>query len=314
MSTNAKMMVGVAATVSLLGILYYAMAKPEAPAPAPARAAPNYFAFVHSMEGTRPDGDIKLAAGDQLVVDAELGHLFDYYLAGLGEKSLDAITAEIEKELERRLKPAPAAAAKRLLANYLNYRRALVDIEGDLPKTLNMAQAARSRLEAMQQLRQNYFTAAEIAGLFGFSDAYDGDAVARLDISQDKNLSAEQKLQKLAALDKAMPAALRAERDAPGRVMRIEESVAQLRAQGAGDNQIYSMRAAALSPDAAARLADLDRDEASWKARILAYVAERNKLLAEPEGQDASVRQSALQQLRDANFKPDEQKRLGAYE
>lgn len=39
------------------------------------------------MEGTRPDGDVKTLAGEQLVVDAELGHLFDYYLAGLGEKT-----------------------------------------------------------------------------------------------------------------------------------------------------------------------------------------------------------------------------------
>ena len=71
------------------------------------------------MESTRPDGNVTVAAGDALVVDAELGHLFDYYLAGLGEKPLAAIRSQIELELDRRLAPAPAREAKRLLGAYL---------------------------------------------------------------------------------------------------------------------------------------------------------------------------------------------------
>ncbi|HAT31265.1 MAG TPA: lipase chaperone, partial [Janthinobacterium sp.] len=280
-----------------------------------AHAEPNYFAFVRSMEGTKPDGDIKTAPGDQLVVDAELGHLFDYYLAGLGEKDLAAIKAEIERELDRRLKPVPAAAAKRLLASYLAYKRALVDIERDLPMNTDLAQSARNRLEAMQTLRQRYFTAAESAGLFGATDANDLDTVERLEIGADKSLNAEQKRQKLAALDEKMPAALRAERDAPSQVIRLEDAVQKMRQGGAADDEVYRMRAAALSPEAAGRLAELDRDEADWKARIQRYQGERGKLLAAPAGPDGDAgRQAALQQLRDAQFKPEEQKRLGAYE
>ncbi|UUZ46575.1 hypothetical protein LP420_21840 [Massilia sp. B-10] len=37
---------------------------------------------------------------------------------------MQAIRAEIERELDRRLKPGPAAKAKRLLASYLDYKRA----------------------------------------------------------------------------------------------------------------------------------------------------------------------------------------------
>jgi lipase chaperone LimK len=48
-------------------------------------------------------------ANDQLEVNAELAYLFDYYLAGLGERPLDAIRTQIIRELERRLRPAPAA-------------------------------------------------------------------------------------------------------------------------------------------------------------------------------------------------------------
>ncbi|WP_317205604.1 lipase secretion chaperone [Janthinobacterium sp.] len=305
MKTNAKLL-GFGAGALALGALYFSLNRPDAPAPAARREA-DYFAFVPSMAGTRPDGDIKLDGGEQLRVDAELGHLFDYYLAGLGEKSLEAITSEIERELERRLTAAPAAAAKRLLARYLAYKRALAGIEPGLPPTRDLAQAARARLSAMQALRLQHFSAAESAGLFGFSDAYDADAIARIEIEQDSALDAAQKRQKLAALDARLPAALREERAAPRRVLDIEEAARKMRADGAGDNAVYAMRAGALSAGAAARLADLDREEAAWKGRIDAYLAERAKLAATAPPQE-------LQALRDARFKPEEQKRLPAYE
>ena len=288
------------------GLLYLAFAPHEAELAAPPRVSSDPFAFVQSMEGTRPDGDVKQSADGQLVVDAELGHLFDYYLAGLGEKDLGAIRAEIERELERRLKPGPAAQAKRLLASYLDYKRALAGLEHSLKPGADLGASARARLDGMRKLRLNFFTASEIAGLFGFSDAYDLDALARVDISQDQKLSAAQRADKLAALDKKLSPAMREERDAPTRVIRTEESVQKMREQGASDDQVYRVRAAAFSTEAASRLADLDREEAAWKGRIKQYLAERTSV---PAGADALV-----QQLRDKYFSADEQRRLGAYE
>lgn len=288
------------------GLVYYAYSTPEIAAlPAPPPAS-DPFAFVRSMEGTTPDGDVKQSAEGQLVVDAELGHLFDYYLAGLGEKDLNAIRAEIERELDRRLAPAPAAQAKRLLASYLDYKRALADAEKSLAPSADMAKAARARLQVKQQLRARYFSASEVAGLFGAGDAYDADALARLEIGQDSALTPAQQEEKLALRDKQMPAALREEREAPTKVIRMEESVQKLREQGAGDDEIYRLRAAVFSPEAANRLADLDREEAAWKGRIQAYLAQRANL-----GPGSEV---IAQQLRDQYFSAEEQRRLGAYE
>lgn len=304
MHAYAKMAgIGTLALALVLSALYFGSAAP--PVPAPSKAEPDLFAFVRSMQGTRPDGDIKTSTGAQLVVDAELGHLFDYYLAGLGEKDLAAIKAEIERELERRLAAAPAAQAKQLLAQYLAYKQALAGIETKLPKDASMAQSARARLQAMRQLRPDFFTPEQSAGLFGASDARDDDAIARLAIDADQTLDAAQKQARLAALDGQLTAAQRAERDAPTQVMRLEESVQQLRANGAGDNEVYRVRAAAISPEAAARLADVDREEAAWQGRISAYLAQRAAVTGDA---------ARLQQLRDSSFTPDEQRRLGAYE
>ena len=288
--------------------LYLALRPGEPPAPPPERAEPDLFAFVRSMEGTRPDGNVTVAAGDKLVVDAELGHLFDYYLAGLGEKPLAAIRSQIEAELDRRLAPVPAREAKRLLGAYLAYKQALLGAEQALPAQADTALAARARLHAMRALRGNYFTAEESAGLFGASDAYDDDAVARMTILGDTSLDEAQRQAQLTALDQKMPPTLRAARDAPLQVAQLDASVKALRAQGGGDNEVYRLRASTFTPAAAARLAELDREESQWQQRIIAYRAQKASL---PGGaQDAA----ALRQLRDASFTPDEQRRLGAYE
>jgi lipase chaperone LimK len=129
----------------------------------------------------------------------------------------------------------------------------------------------------MQQLRSAYFTPEEIAGLFSASDAYDLDAIARLEISSDASLTGAERKQKLAALDARLPQQTRAEREAPTRVLRLEEAVASARTQGADDNEVYRMRSAAISRPPP-RLADLDREEADWQRRISAYQSQRRQL------------------------------------
>jgi lipase chaperone LimK len=273
------------------------------PTAAAAPAAP----FVASMAGTRPDGRFA-GAGDTLRVDAELRHLFDYYLSALGEAELPAIRAGIEQELARRLKPAAAAEARRLLGQYLAYKRALAeadDGQGAPQPGASFAAAAARRLAAMQALRKRFFSPAEAAGLFGDIDARDQDAIARLALSDDKTLTSSQRQQRLAELDCRLPPALQEERVAPQRVLKLEEQVAAARAAGASEDDIFRLRAAAVDLPAASRLAQLDQEQAAWLRRIAAYRSESGRLGAHP---------AALQQLRDSLFTPGEQKRLGAYE
>jgi lipase chaperone LimK len=269
----------------------------------PATAPP----FVPSMAGTQPDGRLQAPGGD-LRIDAELRHLFDYYLSALGEAELPAIRAGIEQELSRRLKPAAAAQARRLLGQYLAYKRALSEVadgEGATAPRASLAAAARGRLLAMQSLRRRYFTPAESAGLFGDSDARDQDAIARLAAMDDKTLTPAQRQERLAEADRQLPPELREEREAPLRVLKLEQHVASARAAGASEDEIYRLRASAIDPQAANRLAQLDHEQAEWQRRIAAYRAASVNLAGN---------QAAIQQLRDRLFTPGEQKRLGAYE
>lgn len=309
MSTKAKWLGAAALGLALFaGCAWWMMGRTPAVPAAPVRTLPVMtwlLPFAPSMAGTRPDGAARQDDAQRLTVDAELAHLFDYYLAGLGERELAAIRSEIERELERRLSAAAAAEAKRLLARYLAYKAALVGLEATLPPVVGAAPAADQRLQAMRKLRRDYFSADEIAGLFGAADAYDDDAAARAALVADGSLDPAQRQQRLIALERQLPAGLRASRAAAGGVLALEASVQQLRAQGADDNEIYRTRALAFSPAAADRLAQVDREDADWQRRIALYRAGRARS-ADGGG--------AVQRLRDELFTPDEQRRLAAYE
>jgi len=293
---------------------------PQGSPPAVAGPASRSAPFVRSMQDTLPDGDLQTMQGGSstgatgALAYGELKRLFDYYLSAVGEQSIAAITQHIQSELERRLPAPQAAKAQRLLALYIAFKRELVRLESQPQLAGNGVQAARARLLAMQDLRSRFFNEEETQGMFGFDDAYDMDAIARLEISQNPALSAMQKQQQLAAVDAAMPANLRREREASTVVVRVEQQAQDLRAKGASEDDVYRMRAKEFDPQAAARLADVDREEAAWKARIARYQDERNKLLKAQANATESERQTVLAQLQQTYFTEAERPRLAAYE
>lgn len=277
-------------------------------------------AFVKSQEGTEPDGKLLAqgtagAVGDNTpLAYGELRRMFDYYLSAIGEQSLPVITQQIQTELNRRLSPPQAQKARRLLDLYLAFKRALVDLEARPGMAGNGVAGMRQRMLTQQDLRAQYFSAEELEGMFGFEDAMDADAIARLEVSQNPKLSAAQKKEQLAALDAALPAALRADRDATQAVGRMEQRAADMRAQGASDDEIFRMRAKAFDAPAASRLAELDREEAVWKQRIATYLEARDQLLRTQANASSSERQQALTSLQQSQFSEAEQRRLAAYE
>ena len=308
---KTRQLLASAAFIAAVFCLYIILKPADTPQPALAARDDNPFAFVKSMQGTQPDGTLS-TSGESVVADAELRHLFDYYLGAIGEKGLAQIRAEIELQLTHQLPPAALPGAKQLLERYIAYKTALLDLEKN-PLQPGNANPLRARLVAMRQVRERYFSPKEISGMWGADDAYDDDAVARWEIMQDPHLSAEEKRARLAKVDAAMPPALRAEREAPLKVAMEEDKAKQMRAAGAGEDEIYRMRAATFSPEAAARMAAVDQENTQWKNRISDYLDQRGKVLSDTTLSDAG-RQAAVQQLRDARFSTNEQKRLGAYE
>jgi len=276
------------------------------------------FAFVHSLEGTSADGAIQEDQDGDLQLDAELKRLFDYYLSAIGEKNLPEIQSQIEKILDQKLQVKAAAQAKELLKRYITFKQALVELEKSASKNVSantdLFSAVNNKWQSMRRLRSQFFSEKEIQAMFGFDDAYDQDALSRLAISQDNTLTDAEKRRKLQILDKNMPADLKAAKDAPYQVIRLEEQAKKMRNDGASEDDIYRMRAAATSPEAANRLAQVDRDINDWNSRINEYLEQRKQLISSPTNASDDDQQSALQQLRNKYFTSQEQRRLAAYE
>lgn len=309
MSLRASFIGGAAATVAVATVLWMAAFGQRA-APPPDRstvpvaaAAPAAKPFAPSLEGTRPDGAIRVAPDDSIVVDARLIALFEYYLSTVGERSPDEVRTRIERELDHTLRPAAAGVAKRVLARYLAYKRALATLEAGPGLAGPDAASLVRRLDALARVRAQFFSKAEIAAIFGQDDAANADALARLRIREDRSLTAQQQQERLAALDASLPADVREAREAPLKIGRLQEEAERMRAAGAGEEEIFRMRADAFGPDAAGRLAEVDRDEAAWKQRVGAYLAQRKGLSDE-----------AVRALRSRMFSEEEQRRLPAYE
>ncbi len=302
---------GVVAATALvaIGLQGLPVAAPRAADAARARdATPS---AVSSLAGTTPDGGATATADAALVLDPALIRLFDYYLTTVGERPISAIRSQVEHDLDGRLAPHAAREAKDLFSRYVQFKTALKAQRPAKPagRSVDML---REGLRMMLALRATYFSEAESQALFGPQDADASAALARMAIEQDPALSDQQRRERLAALDARLPASVRAEREAPLAVVRLEEAAQQIRAQGGSEDDVYRMRAAATSPEAANRLADVDREEAAWKARIAAYRSQRAAVLSTP-GSDAD-RSAAMSDLRNRLFTPEEQRRLAAYE
>ena len=304
---------GVVAATALVVIALQGLPTTATPAagPAPMPAPDARPLAASSLAGTTPDGVATAAADQSLVLDPALIRLFDYWLTTVGERPIMAIRSDVERDLDSRLGPRVARQAKDLFARYVQFKTALKAQRPSKPMGRSV-DILREGLRTMLALRATYFTDAESQALFGPQDAEASAALARMAIEQDPALDAQQRRERLAALDARLPASARAEREAPLAVVHLEEAAQQLRAQGGSEDDVYRMRAAATSPEAANRLADLDRDEAAWKARIATYQSQRGAALATP-GSEAD-RQAAMSALRNRLFTPEEQRRLAAYE
>lgn len=86
----------------------------------------------------------------------------------------------------------------------------------------------------------------------------------------------------------------------------VESAVQKARMAGAGENEVYRLRAAALSTQAIAEITEREDAEQRWQLRLAAWRAERAQL----NQADAA----ALQALRERRFSADEQPWIDANE
>lgn len=306
--TRGRIAAGALIAAALAAAILFFQADRSGEQPA-ALASPS---FARSLDGTVPDGAFHNGQGDLVLGEALLDR-FEYYLTTLGERSLLEVRNQIDREFDKELKPADAAAAKHLFGRYLEFKRALAALRPVAAAESDPVAAVRRQQQELQAIRAKNFTPLELAALFGEGDRLDADALARIEIQRDPTLTPGQKQEQLAALDAQLPARIREGRAPDAKHHGLMEAEAAAKARGASEADLFKLRAEWLGAGAAERLAAEDREEAAWRQRIHAYLTEKNRLMAQA-GLAEADRQTQIQRLREQAFNAEERLRLGAYE
>ena len=149
------------------------------PAPVtPARKAAG-LGLPASFVGTEVDGRFRVDAAGNLIVSEDIRRIFDYFLASLGEESLDASVARLRGYIDGQLQEPARARAQALLDQYLAYKRELVLLERDLPQLASL-DAMRQREAAVQALRARLFDSESHQAFFAREEGYNRFTLERL--------------------------------------------------------------------------------------------------------------------------------------
>jgi len=275
-------------------------------APPAARPAPSEIPLPDSLAGTSVDGDLRQDARGGFVPGPEALALFDYFLAATGEEPAERIRARIVAEIVRRLPAEAAREAEALLDRYLAYREAARE---RFSEHASIADPER-RFQLVRELRRELFGAGLAAALFGEEERVLAVDIERQRVAQREDLDPGERERRLAALEEELPEAERSARRDARAAADLRAAEAALRAAGAGPAEIQAERERRFGPEAAERLALLDRRRADWDERVAAYREARAALRA--EGREAEDYEAALAALRAARFEGPERLRIEA--
>lgn len=282
-----------------------------------------------SLEGTDPDGALRVAEDGRFMADEDALQFFDYVLTTEGEVSDHELHAMVRREATRQLPAEMVTDVEAAFAAYIAYREEAAALLGELGgastgRAVAAAEPARSTtLPAEIEARLIMLHARTVALLPGIAADWPRlrralalRAVATM-ASDDRADTGETRNQAVLRIDNEMTPAgdtlARARvRRASRRVLDLAADTRALTRRGAGDDVRHAFRVNRVGAEAAERLAALDRQRAEWLRRVEHYRVARDEILASSAGREA--RDQALGALLRDRFDHREQLRIRALE
>ena len=273
-----------------------------------------------SLQGTDVDGEIIIDENKQLVVTEGLRRLFDYFLSALGEEDEAVIYARVESYI-RSHTPEPAASqAVTIFDQYVAYLKAIPAIESrygnlQLQATKNGEldlNVVTQQQQDVAKLRQQHFSKETIKAFFGAEDEYDDYSLAMVKINQDKQMSdAQREAARQDYISRMPDNATKANIAQQANLDELISRTEQMQAKGATAEELYSMRRELVGAPAAARLAQVDQQDANFDQRFKQYQAQKQQLLS--QNADKAQAQTQITQMEQQLFNETERKRLAGY-
>lgn len=236
-------------------------------------------------------------AGGRLAKSRAVRDFFDYCLtarSALSATALDALVVrEIAAQLDGTVAQADALDVWHRYRAYLDALATLPDAGAVDKSDLGALQLALDRRASLAHRTLGDWSE-PFFGAEQWRQRYD---LARLAIAQDRTLTDAQKADRLAALAQQMPADERAAQQRADRQRAAIDEIAQLQKSGATPDAMRAQLTQTLGPDVAARVAQMQQDDAAWQSRYADYSAQRAQIDAaglSPQERDAQI--AALRQ------------------
>ncbi len=261
-----------------------------------------------SLDGTTVDGHLRVDADGNLLVTVGVRHVFDYFLSTIGEENLEQIKGRIALYIAENLPHEAALQAWGILHRYLGYKRSLVGMQH--PKPDGSVADLRSAMRRRNEARVSWLGEATSQAFFGPEEAYDRYTLNRMEVMRNDALSEQERQKKLANLRANLPPQIsQMIRKTMGPV-HAAQHVETMRQQGATPAEIREYRAQRFGPEAAQRLAELDKRRAKWQSRYQAYRQQRQSITR--AGLSQQDQQAQIKALRSRLFSQDELTRVEA--
>ncbi|MCG6542565.1 lipase secretion chaperone [Pseudomonas sp. KSR10] len=294
----------------------------RAPSPAPTQTSvrlpdprPSPVATIRrlppSFAGTQVDGQLRTDASGRLIIENDIRRVFDYFLASIGEESLEASVTRLRHYIEAQLPQPGEGQALQLLAQYLDYKRQLLLLEQDHVQQADL-NAMRERLQAVRQLRAQLFDDEVHQAFFALDETADSFTLERLAIRRDSTLDAAAKGAAIDRLQSSLPPELQ---DAMVIQLQSElrEQTRALQARGATPADLRRLRQQLVGNAATARLERLDLKRQEWQRRLSSYQKEKSRIESS-RGLGEADKRAAIARLAAERFDENERQRLEAVE
>ena len=266
-----------------------------------------------SLSDTDVDGSLEVDANGNLIVAQSVRQVFDYFLSAIGEEDLATIIGRIRAYIRYKLPAKAAAQAEQILDSYLAYRDALgrmPQIQGDPAQNMS---AIRHQKEQVAALRTQFMTREVIDAFFGDEDAYDRYTMARIEVMQDKSLSATEKAKRTAELLNTLPPQLKESVQTLNKYQELTTFTEDWKKRSGKPEELRALREQIVGVEATERLESLDKERADWDDRIDNYLQQRDTLIKNPALSEAE-RQRQLTAIKTKDFNEQERVRVQAFE
>lgn len=265
-----------------------------------------------SLRGTTIPVSFIVDDAGHLIITKSIKVLIEYFLSLVGEESVERITERLHEFFRAQLEEPAESEAIAVLERYLAYKHALLDIETSMGYDLESSGSAAdyaSMFRLRRETRISYLGQEIYDAFFADEDKKAEYTVAQMALRADDSLTDEEKLIKERELEKLLPRKEQEHKNLERVRRELNERVAEAKARGASENEIFHLRTEVYGYEAAKRFASADKESKAWDLRFSVY-REQRQLILDTEGMSSSDKDAQISQLQDTLFSATERLRI----